>query len=105
MFPERLKQLRKSRNVNQQTLGEYLDYKYTTIGNYETGRNEPSLDVLIKIAQFFDVSVDYLIGASDFPISEKEITEKEMELLYAYRGSDENNQKALSELINVLSKF
>ncbi len=61
-FAANLKKIRKSSNITQRTLGEHLGYQYTAIANYESGRNEPSIDDLIKIAEFFDVTMDYLVG-------------------------------------------
>lgn len=51
--------------MTQVELGSMLNYGYTTIANYENGRNHPSLKDIIRIANIFDVSVDYLIGNSD----------------------------------------
>lgn len=39
-----------------------MGYGYTAVANYESGRNEPSIDDLIKIADFFQVSMDVLVG-------------------------------------------
>ena len=64
-FPSRLRRLRKSRNINQARLAKMLGYGYTAIANYESGRNEPSLGDLCRIADFFDVSADYLLGRTD----------------------------------------
>lgn len=61
-FKDRLREIRKKNNISQAKLGEFLNYRYSTISNYESGRNEPSYDDLIKIAKFFDVSADYLLG-------------------------------------------
>lgn len=49
-FPRRLRRLRKSRNINQARLAKMLGYGYTAIANYESGRNEPSLGDLCRIA-------------------------------------------------------
>ncbi|HIT72312.1 hypothetical protein B5E58_11370 [Tyzzerella sp. An114] len=62
MLSKRLKFLRKEKGVNQKKLGDFLGYGYSAISNYESGRNEPSLDILIKIADYFEVSTDYLLG-------------------------------------------
>ena len=64
-FAKRLKLLREEQCIQQKELAEHLDYVGSAISNYETGRNEPSLRQLVKIAEFFDVSVDYLVGHSD----------------------------------------
>lgn len=61
-FAENLKKFRKDNHVSQKTLSEHLGYGGTAIANYESGRNEPSIDDLIKIADFFGISMDYLLG-------------------------------------------
>lgn len=64
-FNERLRTLRRARGYTQQDIADRLDYRASTVGNYETGKNEPSIKDLIKLANILNVSVDYLIGASD----------------------------------------
>ena len=64
-FSSRLRLLRKNRNINQTRLAEMLGFGYTAIANYESGRNEPSLGDLCRIADYFDVSTDYLLGRTD----------------------------------------
>ena len=61
-FAANLKKIRKNKKVSQKVVAQQLGYGYTAIANYESGRNEPSIDDLIKIADYFDVSVDYLVG-------------------------------------------
>ncbi len=55
VFSERLRALRTSRNISQERLAKELNYGYTAIANYESGRNEPSIAGLCSIADFFDV--------------------------------------------------
>ena len=64
-FKDRLKMLRKERKLTQVKLGEMLNYGYTAIANYESGRNQPSIPDLKKIASIFNVSMDYLLGVND----------------------------------------
>ena len=64
-FKDRLKELRIENNCTAAKLASYLNYGGTAISNYESGRNEPSIDILIKIAEYFDVSVDYLVGKTN----------------------------------------
>ncbi len=103
-FPERLRQLRKSRNISQQKLGAYLNYGYTAIANYESGRNEPSFDTLMKIATFFDVTVDYLIGLSDEPIIMNTLSISEGRLLEIYRKLNEENKQIIMEMAGIVCK-
>ena len=58
----RLKELRKARNISQLKLAMDLHTNQNTISRYETGEREPGIRELIKIADYFGVTVDYLIG-------------------------------------------
>ena len=57
-FKDRLKMLRKERRLTQVKLGEMLNYGYTAIANYESGRNQPSIPDLKKIAAIFNMKPD-----------------------------------------------
>ena len=65
-FGKNLRLLRLQRKLTQEKLGSVLHYGSTAIANYESGRNEPSLDDLIRLADFFDVSADALLGRERF---------------------------------------
>ena len=54
--------LRKNKNVSQKELAEFLQMSQTAISHFETGRNEPDLKTVIKLADFFNCSTDYLLG-------------------------------------------
>ena len=62
---ERLKELRTSKNLTQTELAKVFGCNQTAIGKYERGELEPNFSLLIKLADFFKVSVDYLIGRED----------------------------------------
>lgn len=99
MFPERLRTLRTDRGVSQIKLAKYFNYGSTAIANYESGRNEPSFDVLIKIADYFGVSIDYLLGREDKPMIYRNISLEEEKLLKDFRQLDKEVQIKISELI------
>ena len=61
MFGKKLKMLRKKNRLTQANLAKKLNISPSTIGMYEQGRREPDSAMLVKIADFFSVSVDYLI--------------------------------------------
>lgn len=63
----RLKELRDSRHISQVFLGLELNISQNAISQYETGVREASYDTLIAIADYFDVSIDYLLGRTDNP--------------------------------------
>lgn len=59
---EKLKQLRLEKHLTQSDMAKMLDITVSAYGNYELGQREPNLETLIKLADYFQVSVDYLIG-------------------------------------------
>lgn len=63
----RIKELRKSKNISQIKLGMDLNMSQNTISRYETGEREPSISDLIRIADYFGVSIDYLLERTDNP--------------------------------------
>ena len=63
----RLKELRKKKKLSQLRLAIDLSTTQNTISRYETGEREPDIEALIKIANYFDVSVDYLLGRTNNP--------------------------------------
>ena len=70
-FHSVLKTLRKSNNITQRQIAEFLEILPNSYQNYEYGNREPKYDTLIKLADYFDVSTDYLLGRTDNPNSHK----------------------------------
>ena len=66
-FPERLKLLRKERRLFQRELAEMLGLSIRGYQCYETGEHEPGVKKLIAIADYYQVSIDYLVGLTDDP--------------------------------------
>lgn len=64
---ERLTELRKMRHLTQKQVAEGANLTEIAVQNYESGRRKPNYDSLIALADFFDVSLDYLVGRSDNP--------------------------------------
>ena len=71
IFSSRLKTLRKEHNLSQKNLAEILGYSRATIANYEQGVRKPSADILRNLANYFEVSLDYLLGRSNIRLSLK----------------------------------
>lgn len=71
MFANRLRLLRQSKGLNQTQLGEKLGVKKQSISNWENNNIMPSVEMLVKIADYFAVSTDYLldrdIPSNDIP--------------------------------------
>ena len=68
MFGKRLRALREERGIaSQQTLADALGVAQSTIANWEAGRREPNFTLIGALADYFQVSVDYLLGRTDDP--------------------------------------
>ena len=67
MFVNSLKKLRKLRGLSQRDIARTLKVTQQAIASWENGRTEPSNMTLVEIADYFKVSVDYLLGRTDNP--------------------------------------
>ena len=67
MFADRLKKLREDRKISQRTLARETGLSPAIISRYESGERTPTEDVIYKIARYFNVSADYLLGLTDDP--------------------------------------
>lgn len=107
LFSTRLSTLRKEKKLTQYSLAESLGFSRGQISNYEQGSREPDQDTLLKIADFFNVSTDYLIGKSNI----KEFAEQ---LIKNFNKSAEedllkkekvNIEKEVEEIIKKINKL
>lgn len=64
-FGIKLKELRKERHLTQQQLAQIMSVSKTTVCQWETSKQEPSLENVAFIAQYFGVTTDYLLGLED----------------------------------------
>ena len=69
----RLRELRENNDLLQKSLAEHLGCTQQTYSRYETGELEPSIESLKKLAEFYDTSIDYLLGLTDVPAPYKRI--------------------------------
>ena len=65
VFGERLHALRLEKGIGQNLLAEKLELSNASISYWETGKQEPGAAAVFKLAQYFDVSADYLLGLTD----------------------------------------
>lgn len=68
MWNESIKLFRQKNNLSQQTVADYLGIKQTTYGRYELGTIEPGVQTIEKLADFYKVSTDALLGRNKFSI-------------------------------------
>lgn len=105
MFGKRLKKLRENADINQEKLGNILGLSASTIGMYEQGRRQPDNETLIKVAEYFDVSTDYLLGKTDikkYDLPYENETEKE--LYKKLKLLSEEEQATLNSFISATKK-
>lgn len=67
MFSQRLKELRKANGLTQIQFAEQFNIAKGTVGMWETGKREPDFDTISRIADYFQTTVDYLLGRTDDP--------------------------------------
>lgn len=78
-FYERLRALRESKNITQAELAKHLQISTPSVQNYECGRRYPPHDTLLKMADFFGVSTDYIFGREESqPLHKAEVNTQEL---------------------------
>ncbi len=98
----RLKELRKINNKTQDEIATLLNMSQVSYGRYELETSEPTIDTLCKLANYYDVSLDYLIGR-DYRNQFSYLTEDEKLLLTDYRQLTQKNKfTILGELKGLL---
>ena len=99
IFGKRLKELRQIKDEQQKDLAEQFNVSRSMISQWEIGIHYPEITKLIEIAEYYQVSIDYLLGLSDEKSyvqqkksPDKTISEDEQELLDLYRRAGQNKQ-------------
>ena len=105
LFCQRLKELRQYKKINQTVLGQEVGLSMQAVSDIENGRRTTTIEKLIAFADFFNVSLDYLVGRSD----DKKITNgnigilsKEDELIKNFRSLDDVSKGKLIERSRIL---
>lgn len=92
-FPTRLRKLMENRGITQKTLADAINMRPQTVSLYTTGQSSPDVNALKKIAEFFNVSADYLLGLTD--VKKPDAT---IQAICEYTGFSENALSALHSL-------
>lgn len=92
-----LKKIRTQKGLTQQAVADAIQCSSTVYARYERGEREPSIEILLKLSAFFDVTVDYLLGNEDTTLSS--FTRYEMDLIMAAREADD---RAREDALNTL---
>ena len=108
MFAERLKSLRKEQNLTQQKIAEKLNISRGSYAQWETERTQPSSKSLETLANFFNVSTDYLLGNTDNKNSTKfeDDLEESLNTAKAFSGKpiSEHDREVMREILTEMFK-
>ncbi len=106
-MPNRIRELRQAKRMTQLRLSMELEVTQETVSAYETGKHDISLKSLMRMADIFDVSIDYLLKRTDERncIHSSDLTEQELELICGFRRLNKLlKEKMLSYLDGLLHK-
>ena len=81
MLLERLSELREKNSLSQEQVAQIIGVARNTYSSYENGKREMDYDNLIKLANYYKVSLDYLFGRSNVPLHQESYTEDEIEYM------------------------
>lgn len=103
MLTDNLKTLRKEKGVTQDYICELLKVSRNCYASWEQGRTEPNVEMLIKLADIFECSVDYLLGRANdvglVQVSDGGLTNIEKNLLAMFRKLDRQGQVKLYAIV------
>lgn len=93
----KLKELRESKHLSQQRLAIDLNVSQATVSKYELGQAEPDIPTIIKLAGYFHVSADYLLGISDDKqnIAGNRLSDAERQLIFDFKRPDKTQKAKL----------
>ncbi len=93
-----LKKLRNERGISQQALAQELGITQQSVNKYENHKIEPDITTLIVLANYFGVTVDYLIGRTDGQGNNLGVSKKE-EILWKYSQLKEKEKQCVNQVI------
>lgn len=106
----RIRELRENKGIKQKDMAETLKIGLSTLSQYETGKREPDYLMLVKLADYFEVSVDFLLGKSnekkeDIRVADSNNLSIETEIIEKYKNLSGKNQKKAEEYLDMLLKL
>lgn len=105
-FGVRLEHLLEERELTQRQVSDDLHIAATTLNGYIKGNREPDYGTLIRIAEYFDVSIDYLLGVTNIRKSTEEpLDVREGDLVGIYRSLQPEKQDLLLEQAHLYHKY
>jgi len=98
MYELKLRELREDKNVTQKELAMYLNITRSAYSGYEIGTRQMSYEVLFLLADYFSVSIDYLLGR--YEVNPLLVNREERHLVERYRLLDERGKAAINSNLN-----
>ncbi|WP_276351490.1 helix-turn-helix domain-containing protein [Cohnella caldifontis] len=100
---ERLRELRLSRNISQEEVARHIGITRSAYSHYEINNRQPVYETLIKLAAFFDVSIDYMLGGSAAKHRSEPMEARDTrEILHLLRNMDQDQRKKTIRLMSDL---
>jgi transcriptional regulator with XRE-family HTH domain len=113
-FCKRLKKLRKEKELTQNDISNFLGLtSYTTISKWEKGVNDPPIELCVKLAEFFKVSLNYLVGESNQRQEDSELekvpvtvfTQSDVTLIQRFHTMSFIGQKMILDMMDSIEKM
>lgn len=98
-----LRKVRRETGMTMKSLAEMIGVSESAISQYETGKRQPAFDILIKLAEIFNVTTDYILGV-DADIADS-ITKKDKEILKAYKIAKQSDKESVSVLLKTVDRL
>lgn len=104
-----IKLLREERSISQQKLADGIGMSQQSVNGYENHDNEPDISTLIRIADYFETSVDYIVEHTHIrrrieEVSEYALNEREEELIKGYRTIQDSGRKVVDDMVAEMLK-
>lgn len=101
---ERIRNLRTKRGLTQEELAKRIGITRARLAKYETGANQIDNEILAQLAEFFNVTTDYLLGTTDLPQSDNDLV-KDPGVQFIMRAREELSPEAYETLLRIANEF
>lgn len=97
-------ELMKERKIQQKDLAAEIGISQSVLSDWKSGRLKPSIDIILKIANYLDVSVDYLLGNDSAAVNNAQLTDKQKAVLAIAEQLPDEDVKKLIDYAELLAK-
>lgn len=104
-FGKRIKRLREDKGVRQEDIGKMFNVSKSAVSQWENDIRTPDMDIIIKLADYFDVSTDYLLGRTDIPNATSDLKKNKIPEEFIKLLKDQNGSLPYSAVTRVLKIF